>query len=113
MSQAFVKLQRKGQMVIPRLLREEVGIPEGTLMKIAVVERGQFLVTPQLTLDRSLIAGRRKTNRKEVLHDLAQVVAEIREEAKEKRIDKMPKREINAAVAAARRAGKRTSKPAK
>ncbi len=37
------------------------------------------------------------------MRDLAQVVAEIRQEAQEKGIDKMTKREINAAVAAARR----------
>jgi AbrB family looped-hinge helix DNA binding protein len=45
MSQALVKLQSKGQMVIPRSLREEAGIAEGTLMKVAVIEGGQFLVT--------------------------------------------------------------------
>jgi putative PIN family toxin of toxin-antitoxin system len=41
-----------------------------------------------------------------VFRDLAQIVAEIRQEAKEKGLDKMPKRKINAAVAAARGAQK-------
>ena len=54
MSNALVKLQRKGQMVIPRSLREEVGVTEGTLMNISVVKGGQFLLTPQLTINRAI-----------------------------------------------------------
>ena len=42
MSQALVKLQRKGQMVIPRSLRDEAGVAEGTLMKVDVVKDGSF-----------------------------------------------------------------------
>jgi bifunctional DNA-binding transcriptional regulator/antitoxin component of YhaV-PrlF toxin-antitoxin module len=103
MSQALVKLQRRGQMVIPRLLREEAGIAEGTLMKVAVIEGGQFLVTPQLTIARSVIADRKGHGRNEALRKLGQVVAELRQEAKEKGLNNMPKREINAAVTAARK----------
>jgi bifunctional DNA-binding transcriptional regulator/antitoxin component of YhaV-PrlF toxin-antitoxin module len=109
MSQALVKLQRKGQMVIPRSLREEAGVPEGTLMKVDVVKSGQFLVTAQLTIDRSVISDRQK-DRKQVLRELAVAVAELRQDAKEKGIDKMPMTEINRAVAAARRDLKKTSK---
>jgi len=110
MSNALVKLQRKGQMVIPRSLREEAGVAEGTLLKVAVVKGGQFLVTPQFTIDRSVIADRHK-DPKQAFRELAQVVAEIRQEAKEKGIDKMPMSEINAAVAAARKAiQKKTAK---
>ena len=87
-------------MVIPRSLREEAGVSEGTLMKVAVVEGGKLLLTPQFTIDRPKLTGRK--NRKEVFRELAQVVAEIRQEAKEKGIDKMPMSEINRAVAAAR-----------
>src|SRR5258708_26992797 len=67
MSQALVKLQRKGQMVIPRSLREEAGVAEGTLMKVAVIEGGQFLVTPQLTIARSVITPHRSRGRKQAL----------------------------------------------
>ena len=110
MSNALVKLQRKEQMVIPRSLREEAGVAEGTLLKVAVVKGGQFLVTPQFTIDRSVIADRHK-DPKQAFRELAQVVAEIRQEAKEKGIDKMPMSEINAAVAAARKAlQKKTAK---
>jgi AbrB family looped-hinge helix DNA binding protein len=113
MSNALVKLQRKGQMVIPRSLREEAGVAEGTLMKVAVVEGGRFLLTPQLTINRSVVTAHGK-DRKQAFRELAQVVAEIRQEAKEKGIDTMSKREINRAVAAARRDLKKTSKrPAK
>ena len=73
------------------------------------------MLTPQLTINRSIIVGARK-GRKQLLLELAQTVAEIRQEAKEKGLSKMPKREINAAVAATRRAmiAKKTGKrPAK
>lgn len=109
MAQALIKLQRKGQMVIPRSLREEVGVSEGTLMKVSVVEGRRFLLTPQLTIDRAIVTAKPK-NRKAVFRELAQVVAELRQEAKEKGIDKMSKAEINAAVAAARRDLKKSSK---
>jgi hypothetical protein len=55
------------------------------------------------------IAGR-QGRRKQMLQELAQTVAEIRQEAKEKGMDKMSKREINAAVAAARRDLKETGR---
>ncbi len=44
----------------------------------------------------------------QALRELALVVAELRREAKEKGLDKMPRREINAAVAAARTNLKKT-----
>ena len=102
MPQALVKLQRKGTMVIPRSLRQALGVSEGSLMKIAVVEGRRLLVTPQVTVDRDILTSRPK-NRKDAFRDLAEVVAEMRQEAKEKGIDKMTKRQINAAIAKARR----------
>ena len=110
MSAALVRLQRKGQMVIPRALREEAGIAEGTLMKVAVIDGGQFLLTPQVTIDRRIVTERSNKGRKAVLRDLAQVVAELRQEAKAKRIDKMSTREINAAVSAARQDRRKTGR---
>ncbi len=97
-------------MVIPRSLREEAGIVEGTLMKVAVIKGGQVLLTPQFTIDRSIVADAPERNRKQALRDLTQVVAELRQEAREKGLDKMSKREISAAVAAARRDPKKTGK---
>jgi len=109
MPDTIVKLQRKGQMVIPRSLREQVGVAEGTLMKVAVVEGGQFLLTPQLTINRAIITAPPK-NRKALLKELAVAVDELRQDAKEKGLDKMPMSEINRAVSAARRDLKKTSK---
>jgi len=97
-------------MVIPRSLREEAGVAEGTLIKVAVVEGGQFLLTPQFTIDRSVLTERKSQGRKEALRQLAEVVADLRQESKEKGLDKMSKREINAAVAAARKGLKKSSK---
>jgi hypothetical protein len=42
MSSVLVKLQKKGQMVIRRSLCEELGVAEGTLMKVDVIEGSQF-----------------------------------------------------------------------
>lgn len=102
MSQALVKLQRKGQMVIPRDLREEAGVSEGTLLRVAVVEGGRFLLTPQITVDRAVLTAPGR-NRKQLLRELADTVAGLRREARTKGLDKMTRREIDAAVAGARR----------
>src|SRR5690242_2013486 len=97
-------------MVIPRLLREEAGVSEGTLLKIAVIEGGQFLITPQVTVARAVITNHQKLGSKQhAFKELAKVVAELRQEAKEKGLNKISKREINAAVAAARRDLKKRS----
>jgi len=106
----LVRLQRKGQMVIPRAVRERAGIPEGTLLDVSLVEGGNILLTPQLTIKRSVVTGAKK-GRKALLRELAQAVDELRRDAREKGIDKMPMSEINRAVAAARRdLGKKTTK---
>ena len=105
----LIKLQRKGQMVIPRTLRDEAGVSEGTLMKVAVVEGGQFLITPQIIVNRAIVSQNSK-DVKQAFSELRQVVAELRQEAKEKGVDKMSTAEINRAVAAARRDLKKTSK---
>jgi len=89
-------------MVIPRALREEAGVSEGALMKVAVVKGGKFLLTPQLVIDHTVAPNRRK-NRKQILRELAVAVADLRQDAKEKGLDKMPMSEINRAVAAMRR----------
>ena len=77
-------------------------MPKGILLKSAVMESGKPPVTPQLTIDLAIVSDPRRS-RKQSLRELTLVVAEIRDEAQKKRLDKMPKREIHAAVAAARR----------
>jgi AbrB family looped-hinge helix DNA binding protein len=102
MNTALIKLQRKGQMVIPRSLREQVGVSEGALMEVSVVEGGRLLITPQLTIDRAIVSDPKKS-RKQALRDLSAVVAGIRQEAKANRLDKLSMKQINAEVEAHRR----------
>lgn len=98
-------------MVIPRALREEAGIAEGTLIKIAAMEGGRFLLTPQLTIDRPVLADNSK-NRRQAIRQFAEIVDELRQEAKEKGLDSLPSEEINRAVTKARRNQRRkTIKP--
>lgn len=102
MPDALVKLQRRGQMVIPRSLREEAGVTEGTLMKVSLVEGGQFLLTPQITLSRPPREAS-VTSRKRILSELAEALDDLRTDAKNKGLDKLPRREVNRAVEGARR----------
>jgi hypothetical protein len=60
-------------------------------------------------MTREIVTARPK-NRKALFKELAVAVAELRQDAKEKGIDKMSRREINAAVAWARRDLKKTGK---
>jgi len=101
-------------MVIPRSLREEAGVAEGTLMKVAVIDGGQFLITPQLAADRAVLTASGK-DRKQAFHELAHVLAELRQEAKDKGLNTMSTKEINRAVAKARHARRRKTikRPAK
>ena len=109
MLKRLVKMQRKGVVVIPSNMRRHVGVVDGDLMEVAVLETSQFLITPQLTISRAVVVDPKK-NHKQILADLAATVAGIRAEAKAKGLDKLTMREINATVAEARRAQKKTSK---
>ena len=106
MNTALIKLQRKGQMVIPRSLREQVGVSEGALMEVAVVEGGRLLITPQLTIERAIVSDPKKS-RKQVLQALSAVVAGIRQEAKANGLDKLTMKQISAEVEAHRRKPRR------
>ncbi len=44
-------------MVIPRSLRDQAGVSEGTLINVAVVKNGPFLITPQVSINRSLVVS--------------------------------------------------------
>jgi bifunctional DNA-binding transcriptional regulator/antitoxin component of YhaV-PrlF toxin-antitoxin module len=106
----LVKLHRKGQLTLPRGFRVAMGVDEGSLIELSL-KNGKAIMSPQLTINRDIVTGKPK-NRKALLNELAAAVAELRQDAKEKGIDKMSKREINAAVAWARRDLKNTSKRA-
>jgi hypothetical protein len=68
-------------------------------------------MSPQLTINREIITGPPK-DRKALLRELAVAIAELRQDAKEKGVDKMSKREINASVTWARRDLRKTRKHA-
>jgi AbrB family looped-hinge helix DNA binding protein len=103
----LVKIHRKGQMTLPRSFRTAMGLNEGSLVELSL-KNGKAIMSPQITLNRDIVTSPAK-HRKQAFRELAQVVAELRQEAKEKGIDKMPKSEINRAVASARRDLKKTS----
>lgn len=102
------KIQNKGQVTIPTVVRRQAGLAKGDLVNF-IFQRGRIIMTPTLIIDRSAVTDPRRS-RKEILKGLAQAVDELRQDAKEKGIDKMSKADINRAVAAMRRDLKKTSK---
>jgi AbrB family looped-hinge helix DNA binding protein len=108
----LVKIHRKGQMTLPSSFRAAMGVSEGSLVELSL-KNGKAIMSPKITINRDIVTGPPKS-RTQLLQELAQTVDEIRQEAKEKGLDKMSRREINAAVAWARRDLKKTNKrPAK
>lgn len=97
----LIRLQPKGQMVIPLTLRRKARVSDGSLMRVTVVKDGQFLLTAQLPEKEEPIVIPK--TRKAALRMLGQVVAEIRQEAKEKGLDKLTPAQIQEAVADTRR----------
>ncbi len=72
-------------------------------MEVAVVEGGRLLITPQVALDRAILADPKK-NRKQLLKALSAAVTGIRQEAKKIGLAKVTLPQIEAEVAAYRRA---------
>ncbi len=117
----IVKLQKKGQVVIPRRLREQVGVAEGDLLEIKV-QGSQFLLTPKLVVSRDLVTGS-KQNRKQREEFLAQIrqsapqaLKDIWAEPKRKGLDKLTSRQIDAIITEARQeqeSRKKAKQPAK
>ena len=93
----LVKIHRKGQMTLPSSFRTAMGLGEGSLVELSF-ENGKAIMSPQLTINRTIVTGPPKS-RKAILKELAAAVADLRQDAKEKGIDKMPIGEINRAVA--------------
>ena len=118
----IVKVQKKGQVVIPRRLREQVGVAEGDLLEVRV-QGSQFLLTPKLVISRELITGpkqNRKQQRAEFLMQVRasapQVLQDIWAESNRKGLDKLTPRQIDAIIAEARQeqeSRKKKKQPAK
>ena len=54
-STPLVKVKRKGQMTLPRTLREQFGLHEGDYLKAEAVPDG-ILLTPVTIADRSILS---------------------------------------------------------
>lgn len=53
---ALVTVKKKFQVVIPRKLREEIGVDVGDILE-AKVERGKITFAPKTVIDRSIAEG--------------------------------------------------------
>lgn len=88
---SIVTVKDKFQVVIPQIVRQQLGISQGDMLE-AKVERGKLTYTPKVLVDR--------------LRELYPAPPELRamqEDAKRKGADKLTMRQINAEVAAVRR----------
>lgn len=81
----------KYQVVIPRGVREQLGISRGDILE-AKVERGKLTYTPKVLIDRL-----------RAIAPTPPALKAMQEEAKRKGTDKLTMREINAEIAAVRR----------
>lgn len=89
MPPVVVRLQPNGHLVLPKALRKRAGVADGAKLEV-VWKDGSFSMTP-------------KRAPEDPFRDLAESIELLRQDTKAKGIDKMTKRQINAAVAAMRR----------
>lgn len=118
----MVKLQKKGQVVIPRSLREQLGVAEGDLLEVKV-QGSQFLLTPQLVIGRDLVTGTKSTPRqrrqgflRQVKDSAPQALKDMWAESKRRGLDKLTMRQIDAIISEGRQereSRKKTKQPAK
>ena len=107
--QTIVKLQKKGQVVIPRSLRQQIGVNEGDLLEVKV-QGNRFLLTPQMLLRRDLLTppaknrgARRKDFFRQLRESAPQALKDIWTESKHRGANKLTMRQINAIIAEVRR----------
>jgi len=74
---SIVKVQRKGQITIPNRLRAKIGLADGDYVEASVHE-GRIILTPQLVMERSAVAGYTPTQRRAVDARLAKALDEVR-----------------------------------
>jgi AbrB family looped-hinge helix DNA binding protein len=104
----IVTVKNKYQVVIPQVIRERLGINRGDVLE-ARVERGRLTYTPKAVIDR-FPSGKAARERffKQLRADAPEWLKETWAASKRRGTDKMTMREIDAEIAAARRA--RTAK---
>ena len=108
---SLVSVKNKYQVVIPRQLRQQLGINRGDLLE-AKVERGKLTYTPKLVLDR-IPSGKAEKQRffRQLRQEAPDWLEDIWGASKRRGTDKLTMRQIDAEIAAARRARARKSKP--
>src|SRR5262249_48945521 len=108
---SLVTVKNKFQVVIPRGVREQLGINRGDLLEVKA-ERGKLTYTRKTVLDR-VPAGKveRQQFFKQLREQAPEWLKEIWASSKRHGLDKMTMREINAEVAAVRRKQAKKNKP--
>jgi AbrB family looped-hinge helix DNA binding protein len=106
---AIVTVKDRYQVVIPRDLREKLGIGRGDILE-AKVERGRLTYTPKSVINRIPSGKAERTRFLKRLHDEApEWLKEMWAESKRRGTDTITMREINAEIAAIRRGPARKS----
>src|SRR5581483_4832317 len=101
---ALVTVKNKYQVVIPRSVRQELGIETGDVLE-AKVERGKLTYTRKTVIDR---IPRNKAERERLFRELQKEAPDwlksMWETSKRSGLDRMTDREIQSEIAVARRA---------
>jgi AbrB family looped-hinge helix DNA binding protein len=111
---AIVTVKSTYQVVIPQAIREKLGINRGDVLE-AKVERGRITYTPTTVIDR-IPTGKAERERffKKLREDAPAWLKETWAASKRRGTDKLTMREINAEIAAVRRARtKKINQPAR
>ena len=110
---AIVTVKNKYQVVIPRAVREELGISQGDVLE-AKVERGKLTYTRKAIIDR-VPANKAEQARffKRFRDEAPAWLKEIWATSKRRGTDKLTITQINAEIAAARRGRKKAKQPAR
>ncbi len=89
MPPVVVRLQPNGHLILPSALRKRAGVANGAKLEV-VWKDGRFSMTPQAAPSK-------------ILEQFGKAVDAVRQDAKEKGLDKLTRREINRMVADVRR----------
>jgi AbrB family looped-hinge helix DNA binding protein len=102
---AIVTVKNKYQIVIPQAVRKQLGINRSDVLE-AKVERGKLTYTRKSVIDRVIPAGRSERARffKQLMDEAPEWLKAIQEASTRRGTDKLTMRQIDAEIAAVRRA---------
>lgn len=111
---AIVTVKNKYQVVIPQAIREKLGISRGDVLE-AKVERGRITYTPKTVMNRIPVSkAERERFLKQLRGEAPAWLKEMWAASKRNGTDKLTMRQIDAEIAAVRRARtKKTNHPAR